>query len=276
MNYKKIVSFMLMFSLCVPMTTLNVTYNNTSMISTYAENLTTSDGLFEYSVDLIYNHVVISRYVGSDTSVVIPTEIDGYPVVSIGNDAFKDSLIESVTIPEGICSLGNWTFSSCSNLTSISLPKSVIQINDYTFYDCNHLESITLSDNIKYIGLNAFKDCTSLKSIELPSKISSINEYTFDGCKSLESVTIPSNVTSVKSRAFSNCTKLGDVFVKSRDTVIDDGAFYKSPNVNIIYDYSQNQPTDNNFKNGIYGDINGDGVANIIDLVLMKKIILEL
>lgn len=33
-------------------------------------------------------------------------------------------------------------------------------------------------------------------------------------------------------------------------------------------------PSDSNFANGIYCDVNGDGAANVMDLALMKKYLL--
>lgn len=59
--------------------------------------------------------------IATDTDIVIANEIDGIPVTSIGNNAFRgrDSLT-SIVIPNSVTSIGGYVFDSCSKLTSIT------------------------------------------------------------------------------------------------------------------------------------------------------------
>ncbi len=63
-------------------------------------------GDYEYTF-LEDGTVEISKYIGSDEVLVIPSEIDGYKVSAIGWYAFRDcSSITSVTIPDSVTSIG--------------------------------------------------------------------------------------------------------------------------------------------------------------------------
>lgn len=65
--------------------------------------------------------ICINKYLGSETSVIVPTQIDDLPVISIGDKAFCfcESL-ESITIPEGLTSIGGDAFSGCTGLGAVS------------------------------------------------------------------------------------------------------------------------------------------------------------
>ncbi|MGN0185078.1 MAG: leucine-rich repeat domain-containing protein, partial [Aristaeellaceae bacterium] len=69
----------------------------------------------------------------------------------------------------------------CDALTSITLPDGLTSIGDYAFYDCDALTSITLPDGLTSIGDYAFYDCDALTSITLPDGLTSIGKYAFAG-----------------------------------------------------------------------------------------------
>ena len=73
---------------------------------------------------------IVKRTYGEDTEIIIPSEIDGMKVTTIGNAAFKGcSSLTSITIPEGVTNIGIYAFSECSALESIKIPKSLTSIN---------------------------------------------------------------------------------------------------------------------------------------------------
>ncbi|MBQ7713252.1 MAG: leucine-rich repeat domain-containing protein, partial [Clostridia bacterium] len=97
----------------------------------------------------------------------------------------------TLTVPEGVTSIGSYAFCDCSGLTSITIPESVTSIGEYAFRDCSGLTSITFAER---------------------SQLTSIAEYAFSGCPAMTSITIPSSVTSIGSYAFYDCTGLTSIY----------------------------------------------------------------
>ena len=103
--------------------------------------------------------------------------------------------LKSVTIRDGITSIGDSAFFGCTSLTSVTIPSSVTSIGDGAFYNCTSLTSVTIPSSVTSIGGSAFGGCTSLTSAEMPG-VTSIGEWAFQDCASLASVKMP-NVTSI-------------------------------------------------------------------------------
>ena len=124
-------------------------------------------GYFEYSVS--DDEARITDYTGSATELVIPSELGGYPVTSIGDYAFEE----------------------CTSLTSVTIGDSVTSIGYSAFRSCYSLTSVTIGDSVTSIGSSAFRGCTSLTSVTIPDSVTDIKSYAFYGCTSLTSITIP-------------------------------------------------------------------------------------
>ncbi|MBR2387592.1 MAG: leucine-rich repeat protein [Clostridia bacterium] len=78
--------------------------------------------------EIVDDGAVITGFSGKDTYIVIPSHIDGYEVVKIGESAFANSKVTTVIISEGIKELDWFAFYACPSLTSITLPKSISSI----------------------------------------------------------------------------------------------------------------------------------------------------
>lgn len=90
---------------------------------------------FEYSIS--NREIIITKYVGEETEVTIPTHIDGCPVVAIGEEAFKGSSVRSVTLPQSIRRIDWFAFAECFALTEITIPSSVTSIGYGAFELCS-------------------------------------------------------------------------------------------------------------------------------------------
>jgi len=160
------------------------------------------------------------------TSAVIPEQILGVPVVSIGNEALMGcSSLTSVTMPNSIKSIGENAFSGCSNLASITIPNSVSNIGYGAFSGCSSLASITIPDAITSIGASTFSGCSSLANIAISSNVTNIGNYAFYGCSSLRRIVIPNSVTSIGSYAFEDCRGLTSIVIPNSVISIGYAAF---------------------------------------------------
>ena len=156
-------------------------------------------------------NISIKEYKGSSENVVIPDNFDGFPVVSIGEQAFrnKGSLV-SVTIPDSVTLIGWGVFYSCSNLKSVVIGKSVVTISESAFGNCKSLEKIVIPDSVKKIESSAFCECENLTSVDFGNSLEEIGNDAFRFCSSLTSVVIPDSVTYIDYYAFLNCENLTD------------------------------------------------------------------
>ncbi len=177
-----------------------------------------------------------------DKDIVIPLTCDvGFvkdnPVTGIGESAFQNTDITSITIHSNIKTIRNDAFNGCKNLTYIEIPATVKEIGRGTFGNCTSLHTVIFEEGseITILGKSngftngpdgyLFDNCTSLTSVTLPKTITSISEGTFEGCTSLPTVTIPSNVTSIEKRSFLDCSSMSSIVIPKNVVSIGDGSF---------------------------------------------------
>ena len=117
--------------------------------------------------------------------------------------------LKSVTVTGGNILYG--AFRGCTGLTSITIGNGVTSIGKNAFDGCSSLTSITIPDSVTSIGYRAFSGCTGLTSITIGNGVTSIGEYAFYNCTGLTSITIPDSVTSIGNYAFYYCTSLTSI-----------------------------------------------------------------
>lgn len=183
----------------------------------------------------------ITGYTGSATQVAIPSEVDGYQVTVIGQNAFKyyRSLI-SVRIPDSVEVIEYAAFSECESLQSIYIPEGVAKIKDAAFEGCSSLSSITLPDTIRSIGASAFEKCSALKTAKLPAGITEIQKETFRDCRSLTEIILPESLMTIGEGAFRWCESLKNIDLPNGVEKINDYAFGGCPLESIALPASVN------------------------------------
>lgn len=121
--------------------------------------------------------------------VVVPETHWDWPVVEIGENAFKsNSSIHSVTLPNSVVTIGASAFWSCSSLQAASLGNSLATIGDNAFQYCNSLQSITLPNTLTAVGDHFLCSCKSLTTLVIPENLTSIGSYFLHGCENIRTV----------------------------------------------------------------------------------------
>lgn len=174
---------------------------------TYLDYYIFKDGESEFVVDDGTYRCGIKAYLGNDTNITIPDKINGIEVASINERCFKNSNIESVT-----------------------LPSSVTSIEQQAFYGCDNLKSINLS-NVKFIGTEAFTNCPSLTdNIDL-SSVEFISERGLAGTY-FKTMNLP-KCTDIRDSAFEDCTM--QKIVLNNATNLGSNVFKNCKNLEMIY-----------------------------------------
>lgn len=196
--------------------------------------------MFDIEDEARMTAVVVKELKHKDTRSVPETvKFKGkiYTVTTIGEEAFKESKLDLIALPESITKISDGAFEKCSfgsgelvlpshlesigrnafsqsGLKKIKLPDSVKQLGNGVFQYCSKLTEATLSDSLSRIPFEAFERCEALKSIIIPASVSVIESYAFYGCESLESIVFPSDHSSlekIESLAFHGCKNLKSV-----------------------------------------------------------------
>jgi predicted lipoprotein with Yx(FWY)xxD motif len=185
----------------------------------------------EWSYTLNENfEATITSYSGEGGAVVIPANVGGYAVKTVGRRwqavfGEGNTTVTSVVIPNSVTSIEGGAFSECYGLTSVTIGNGVTSIGTGAFYFCTSLASVIIPDSVTSIGEEAFGSCTSLASVTIGNGVTSIGSGAFAGCTSLTSVIIPDSVTSIGSGAFARCTSLTSVIIPDSVTSIGGDAF---------------------------------------------------
>ena len=183
------------------------------------------DGIYyETRTDGVW--VMPNKYKGD---IVIPSTVTykgiEYTVVGIDIAFTNRPEVTSVTIPNTVTTLGEFSFQACG-LTSIIIPNSVTVIGSAAFSSCNNLESVTIGNGIDSIGANAFCSCTSLKSISIPDNVTKLGNFAFADCNNLTTITIGNGIKTIGESTFNGCKRLTSVVMANSVTSIGEEAFY--------------------------------------------------
>lgn len=213
--------------------------------------------------------VTITKYTGTESTVILPSTINSWPVTKIGEDAFQDNTtITSVTIPASVTEIGSNAFAGCTNLTivnyagdwsnlTIQSGNPAVQdaanapLFDFEFTPDNTAVIVT---NYKYngaaadvtipsryqgkpvttIGHAAFFN-SAVTSVTIPDSVTSISDEAFINCPKLTNISIPNSVTYIGFSAFSSCTSLKSITLPSSLSFISGALFLGCSQLTTIH-----------------------------------------
>lgn len=201
--------------------------------------------------------VTITKYTGTESTVILPSKISSWPVTKIGEDAFQDNTtITSVTIPASVTEIGSNAFAGCTNLTSVNyegdwsnltiqsgnpavqdaaneqlfdfefiLNNTAVIVNSYN----GTAADVTIPSRYKGKPVTAINNAvfpnSAVTSVTIPDSITSIPDAAFVNCSQLTNISIPNSVTYIGFSAFSSCTSLKSITLPSSLSFISGSLF---------------------------------------------------
>ena len=155
----------------------------------------------------------LQGYEGEPVHIVIPEEMDGYPVREIGAECFKD----------------------CRTLESVEIPGSVSVIRKGAFEECRNLSSVLFAEGLERIEDAAFEH-TAITELRLPEGLRDIGEHAFNRNNEIATLFIPGTVEDIGSFAFYYCNKLTSVVFGEGMRRFPEGYFMdREGNVEYVY-----------------------------------------
>jgi len=186
----------------------------------------------------------------------------------ISDSAFSGFAISEISIPNGIISIGNYSFSDCKNLSTVEIPESVIEIYDQSFLNTPWYNNLQGEGGIIYAGAIAmgydhnttnpdthltFRDGTKiianssyggffptylsdwkLESVTLPSSLLRIGNSVFSSCRDLQSIELPEGLQEIGTGVFAGCTSLKNIVIPNNIKKIPNEAFYGCYNLESV------------------------------------------
>lgn len=197
----------------------------------------------------------LTKNEGNSLKVVIPAEINGTTVTSIGEHAFQGKNVFTrpqiilaeidFSNAENLTEIGNQAFGYCEKLKTVDLSKTkVTAIGKFAFSECTALQDVVLPDTLESLGSSVFTGCISIKTLRtatapegvvffLPNTLNSIGYQTFKNCFASDvdaRVVIPASVETIGSEAFKDKQITQIIVERKADpwSLRDDYASYES------------------------------------------------
>jgi hypothetical protein len=131
----------------------------------------------------VLNSLELSKVKNRKANVVIPDEVEGVPVFSVSNSAFRmNPLIKSVDFGKSIRNISRYAFAGCVRLKKLTIPSNVKVIETGAFAFCIGLREVVIEEGVTQIEENAFKGCIGLKKVVIPESVKYVDPTAFDQC----------------------------------------------------------------------------------------------
>lgn len=187
--------------------------------------------LYDYEINEDGKGITLTRYNGNEKNIEIPKEYLGYNVNEIGDEAFKDSDIESITVYDNIKTIGKniisegvviygyqgtpiETYANANNYVFFIIGQDVVNgsywrfnISNHTLYITNKMISVTNKKDIPWYNFSK-----SIYVVEFENEnIDEIVDYAFYNCSNLNTVRMVDNIEKIEKYAFYSCKSLIEI-----------------------------------------------------------------
>ena len=222
----------------------------------------------DFIIDAPRKTIVVYR--GTEYGLIIPSQVNGFPIDTIGYQSFGNNLIaHRIRIAEGIKTIEPYAFWRTVNLTEIHFPDSLETIGEANFWGCDQLTEIHIGKNVSAMemsfvyckgllninidqenqnyssidGVVFSKDRTAIvlypggkeaTSFSIPDGVEMIERECFFGHSYLSHIDMPDTVRSIGWNAFGVCKNITNIVLPASAKELADLAFYYCDNLETI------------------------------------------
>ena len=140
--------------------------------------------------------LALERYQGTATDVTVPVTLDGFTVTTVDSYCFPKDTLRAITVPEGITTLAIDAF-LFSPVKTVTLSEGLQTIGDTVFFGCEGLMALEIPSTVTSIGIGAFQGCDQLTEITIPEGITALADNLLCECTSLTRLTLPASVLAI-------------------------------------------------------------------------------
>ena len=140
--------------------------------------------------------LALERYQGTALDVTVPTMLDGMTVTMVDSYCFPQSATHAITVPEGITTLATDAF-LFSQVQTVTLSEGLQTIGDTAFFGCEGLTALAIPSTVTSIGIGAFQGCYQLTEITIPEGITALADNLLCDCTSLTRIMLPASVLAI-------------------------------------------------------------------------------
>ena len=184
----------------------------------------------------------LTGYTGSGGDVVIPSTIDGYTIISIGDATFgtdePNFSIVSLSIPSSIDSISVFALAFLANCSSFSVDSNNTTYSSFegVLYNKNktelvrypaqrNLASFDIVSTVTSIGFAAVS-FSNLSEIIVPYGVRSITDFAFAYSSVIERIVLPDSLIYLGGDSFDLCSQLNEVVLPTSLDTINSFVFY--------------------------------------------------
>ncbi|MCR4661847.1 MAG: leucine-rich repeat domain-containing protein [Clostridia bacterium] len=223
---------------------------------------------FTFSLSELESSLILEKYNGDESSVIIPEYVNDLKVSKISKRAFEGKSLSSITIPDTVEVIEEEAFRNCVDLESITFPTELKTLGRAVLNGCKNIKSVSVPFSGKsgsitepstrtlfgYIfGTERYEDSYICEQFYVEDEITpyyipeSLEEISITGSgniltgsftnlKSVKKVLIANGITAINSNAFYNCDNLEEISIdaEAKLKTIGGYAFYNCSKLSTI------------------------------------------
>ena len=194
----------------------------------------------------------------------------GESVSTIMSNAFANTAIGEIALPDAVTSISSSSFQNCSKLKKVTLGKDVTTVGEMAFYN-SPVATVNFPATLTTIGAYAFAGGDLSGDIVFPADVKYIGTEAFRGNKQITSVSFGAAVATIGEAAFRGCTAIKSVTVDGANeayAVVDNALLTKDGTSILMYPAANAATSFSNATATRIGSYAFQGAANLAEIAL--------